>query len=488
MYLAVCFVFSRVAGVYGHPREAVLLISSVSRRRLAVLCFAIAGDLCFALLIRGHNLVEFMHGSRDIETLLALVALGWQALVIGAAVAVGASLLDARRDLHSRQQALVAVAATSPDWLWESDIEDRLTYNSAGVTQLLGYLPGELLGRASISLMPDRQRASAELLRRRSLADGTGWDGVEMTWLRADGSEITLHGNAGAVTDQHGRTVGFRGTRRAITLAEVTDRALAGARLRVTSILDAENLDVAMQPIVDMTSGLLVGVEALARFPDGRSPDIWFREAGDLGSALDLDRLAFRCAVSKLALLPDSCYLSVNATPEYVLSGLLTTDLVQADVPFERIVIEITEHARVGSYADLQAVLTPLRERGVRIAVDDTGAGYSSLTHVLQLRPSVIKIDRSLITDIANDAARRSLVTALVLLALDLGASVTGEGIETASELQTLGVLGVDAGQGYLLARPSTETTRWQAWGSRNWLLPAASAPQDSTPVRPRLV
>ncbi|HET9517965.1 MAG TPA: EAL domain-containing protein, partial [Actinoplanes sp.] len=159
-----------------------------------------------------------------------------------------------------------------------------------------------------------------------------------------------------------------------------------------------------------------------------------------------------------------------------------------ADVPLERIVIEITEHARVGSYADLQAVLTPLRERGVRIAVDDTGAGYSSLTHVLQLRPSVIKIDRSLITDIANDAARRSLVTALVLLALDLGASVTGEGIETASELQTLGVLGVDAGQGYLLARPSTETTRWRAWGSRNWLPPAASAPQDSPPVRPRLV
>jgi EAL domain-containing protein (putative c-di-GMP-specific phosphodiesterase class I) len=89
--------------------------------------------------------------------------------------------------------------------------------------------------------------------------------------------------------------------------------------------------------------------------------------------------------------------------------------------------------------------------------VDDTGAGYSSLSHVLQLRPDIIKIDRSLITHVDPDAARRSLVTSLVLLALDLEARVTAEGVETPSELNVLANLGVDYGQGYCWEnRPST--------------------------------
>jgi len=120
-------------------------------------------------------------------------------------------------------------------------------------------------------------------------------------------------------------------------------------------------------------------------------------------------------------------------------------------------------------------VLAPARERGVRLAVDDTGAGYASLNHVLQLRPDIIKIDRSLITGLSSDPARRSLVTALVLLALDLGASVTAEGVETPQELETLASLGVDDAQGYLLARPTTNALRWRHWYDRNWLYPQAS-------------
>lgn len=230
---------------------------------------------------------------------------------------------------------------------------------------------------------------------RTSVAEAAGWDGAVMTWLRADGSEIVLKGNAAALTDEQGHLIGFRGTRREVTAAEVADRVLAGARQRVLALLEAEDLQVAMQPIVDMTYGHLIGVEALARFPDGRSPDVWFREAADVGCALELDRLAFRRALAQLPLLPEACYLSINATPEYVLSGKLTDDVLGSRVSLQRLVIEITEHARVDDYAALQAVLTPLRERGVRLAVDDTGAGYASLTHVLNLRPSVIKIDRS---------------------------------------------------------------------------------------------
>ena len=119
-------------------------------------------------------------------------------------------------------------------------------------------------------------------------------------------------------------------------------------------------------------------------------------------------------------------------------------------------------------------MLAPLRERGLRVAVDDTGAGYASLSHVLSLRPDVVKLDRSLIAQVAHDPARRSLITALMLLSLDLGATVTAEGVETAGELDVLVSLGIDHVQGYLLAHPTTDVERWEKWWARNWLQPSA--------------
>jgi EAL domain-containing protein (putative c-di-GMP-specific phosphodiesterase class I) len=236
------------------------------------------------------------------------------------------------------------------------------------------------------------------------------------------------------------------------------------ARHRIDHVLQRQELDVALQPIIDLTTGHLAGTEALARFGDGRPPDIWLGEATDTGQALTLDRLAFLSAVKLLPRLPSSCYLSVNATPELILHGHLDQALAKMCVPLHRLVIEVTEHAKVRSYGELLTCLAPLRERGVQLAIDDTGAGYASFNHVLQLKPDVIKIDRSLIANITDDAARRSLVTALVLLALDLGASVTAEGVETTSELRTLATLGVDCAQGYLLARPSLDHARWRRW------------------------
>ena len=451
----------------------------ISKRWLYVLAFALVVDVFFALFIRLHELGKFAAGNHQSSTIVAVVGLGWQAVVLLCTALVYTSLLRARRALYNRQQALAAVASTSADWLWEADTHHRLTYNSEGVKQLLGYDPGELLGRSAQSLMPVGQREAAQRLLKISVSAGRGWDGVEMTWLRADGAEVVLNGTAAAIKDERGNVVGFRGTHRAVTDREIAERALAGARSRVGAVLDDAGIEVALQPIVDLTTGALSGVEALARFRDGRSPDLWFREAAEIGRGLELDRLAFASALALFPLLPADCYLSVNATPELVLSGALFAAVLEHDVPLERLVIEITEHARVSSYDDLQAVLTPLRERGVRIAVDDTGAGYASLTHVLQLRPSIIKIDRSLITSIDTDAARRSLVTALVLLALDLDASVTGEGIETHGELQTLAALGIDAGQGYLLARPQTDRADWQRWWGRNWL-PVTSGRQGA--------
>ena len=449
----------------------------LSRRGLYVLFLALVIEVGLALVGSVDEVTAFWHGQRDSAQWVGVAAIAWLPFVLAAVAAVAASLHRTRHELFSRQQALAAIADTSSDWMWEADTDNRITYCSAGVTELLGYDPAELIGRTTLSLLHPSQHAVVERMRDQSVADGQGWDSVEMPWLAADGTEVRLLGTAGTIKDERGQVVGFRGIRRPVQPADIAERALAGARTRVRELLTSDELDIALQPIVDLNSGRLAGVEALARFRDGRGPDMWFRDAADVGLGLELDRLAFRTALTLFPLIPADCYLSINATPELVLSGTLQTDLLDAaaDLPLDRLVLEITEHARVTSYTHLQAILTPLRERGIRVAVDDTGAGYASLSHVLQLRPSIIKIDRSLVADIAQDAARRSLVTSLVLLALDLGASVTGEGIETATELETLKLLGVDTGQGYLLAKPNTDREHWRSWWTRNWVAPSAS-------------
>jgi predicted signal transduction protein with EAL and GGDEF domain len=112
----------------------------------------------------------------------------------------------------------------------------------------------------------------------------------------------------------------------------------------------------------------------------------------------------------------------------------------------------------------------------LRLAVGDTGAGYASFAHVLSLRPDDIKLDRSLVAGIDSDAARRAYDTAIVLLALELGAAVTGEGVETPDELATLNTLGVDRAQGYHLGRPTLSRATWDSWQQRRWLPPTAPA------------
>ena len=119
-----------------------------------------------------------------------------------------------------------------------------------------------------------------------------------------------------------------------------------------------------------------------------------------------------------------------------------------------RLVVEVTEHARVPGYDDLRSVLRPWRRAGVRVAVDDAGAGFASLRHVLNLEPDVLKLDRSIVQDVDSDPRRRALVGCLVGFAGQVQAQVVAEGIETPAELDTLIDLGAELGQGYLLGRP----------------------------------
>jgi EAL domain-containing protein (putative c-di-GMP-specific phosphodiesterase class I) len=121
----------------------------------------------------------------------------------------------------------------------------------------------------------------------------------------------------------------------------------------------------------------------------------------------------------------------------------------------ERVIIELTEHVRIDDYDLLLDSLSRVRERGARLAVDDTGAGFASLGHILHLRPELIKLDCQFTRGIDTDPTRRSLAHALVSFAHDIGAEVVSEGIETAAELDAVRALGVPYGQGYFLSRPT---------------------------------
>lgn len=225
---------------------------------------------------------------------------------------------------------------------------------------------------------------------------------------------------------------------------------------RIRSVLGSGLLSVVFQPICEVAAKRIAGVEALSRFATvpHRAPDLWFNEAAEIGMAQTLEIAAIRLALEALHQLPNEVYMSINASPEVVLSGALAAELL--GMPCERIVLEITEHALVLRYEDLLASLAPLRTAGVRIAVDDAGAGHSSLRHILQLAPDIIKLDVSLTRHIDTDTARRALTAALAEFGRETGAKIVAEGIETLGELSTLMRIGIPLAQGFLLGAPTT--------------------------------
>jgi EAL domain-containing protein (putative c-di-GMP-specific phosphodiesterase class I) len=212
-----------------------------------------------------------------------------------------------------------------------------------------------------------------------------------------------------------------------------------------------------VQPIVELATGRVAGAEALARFPDSpaRSPDLWFADAAAAGLGVELELSAIRAALCLLDRLPPSTYLSVNASPATVVSEPFLELL--SSVPADRLVLELTEHVPVADYDRLAGPLNRLRWRGVRLAVDDAGSGYSSLQHILNIAPDIIKLDAALVRDVDTDPARRSLVASLKMFADRTDAAVVAEGIETEQEHATLMRLNIGFGQGYYLGRPAPQ-------------------------------
>lgn len=221
--------------------------------------------------------------------------------------------------------------------------------------------------------------------------------------------------------------------------------------------LRGEGMAVHFQPIVDLHAGTVVGHEALLRFPGHpvTSPADWFEAAHHHGCGAELEALALHLALDARGGLPTDTFLSVNVAPGVLSHPAVRDALMGADLG--GIVVELTEHSKVEHYGVLDAELERIRSAGGVIAVDDTGAGYAGLHHLVSVRPEVIKLDRTLVAGIDRDRPRRALVEMFGAFANRFDAWVLAEGVETTGELGTLRQIGVPLAQGYLLGRPAPD-------------------------------
>lgn len=427
---------------------------------------ALALTLPFVQLLTGHAHLADLVWSLTVCAMVGLLLLMWRT--------------HAAETVSAVSRRLSFVEDASHEASWECDAQGRITYGSDLFATYFGFRSQrDMLGKSLADVLDPDDHPKLNAL----LAEASGWREEQFRCVTQDGREVWMAGSGVAVIGAHGRLLGFTGS--CHPFADEADALRLNQVLaRVRSAIEDDILEPVFQAIVSMHSGRLVGVEALARFPtpDHLPPDVWFSEATEVGLGVELELKAVQKALASSCALPPDIYISVNVSP----STLATPDLLAAVLagPIEpaRVVVEVTEHVGVEDYEDLREPVLRLRERGVRLAVDDAGAGYASFRHILWLAPEFIKLDRSLIASIDQDPALRALAAAVVMFGLEMNAQIIAEGIETLSELRTAQLIGIDCGQGFLLGRPTADWTTWSEWhaaGALHKLDPAWEPPSD---------
>jgi EAL domain-containing protein (putative c-di-GMP-specific phosphodiesterase class I)/GGDEF domain-containing protein len=297
-----------------------------------------------------------------------------------------------------------------------------------------------------------------------AVSDGADLDAiVEMLQAGATGCVAT---RADADTLQRCMAAAVRGT---VTLPAEVARSLAARaasgspsapgrpaieRALLELVIAERRFDIVAQPIVDLRTGEIIALESLARFTAEPilPPNVWLAAADQAGLRVALEHQLLAAALGLLGNIPEHIALSVNLSPAAATDAGLASLL--DGVPLHRLVLEITDHRQLDDYEPLSEALSPLRTSGLRIAVDDSGHGLTSLQRVAQLAPSFMKLNRTLTRDIDRDPTKRALAYALTAFAAQIGSSIVAEGLETEAELQALRALGAPYGQGYLLAHP----------------------------------
>ncbi|WP_454700025.1 sensor domain-containing phosphodiesterase [Arthrobacter humicola] len=415
-----------------------------------------------------------------------------------ALILIGATVLGTLRYIRSQRRArtrgrgaadlINTILSTSREWLWVVDHRGTFTFSSRTSLTLLGYEPEELVGQPwSTVIEPDDPDGARLSVLASQDPDGFAGPGVIVRCRHRDGSPLWMEVSGRARLGADGTPAGFEGTGRLLTSPTAEEAATTRSRARIREIISGQRLLTAFQPIHDLTTGHVIGAEALSRFvsDDGVSADYWFGEASVVGLGNELEFAAVETALKAAEALPPSLYVALNISPDTCLDPRLPQLLEGSQVSLDRIILELTERLPVEDYAPLAAALEPLRRRGLRIAVDDAGSGFASMRHILHLRPDIIKLDRSLIAGIRDNTGQLALGAAMVEFAQRINATLVAEGIETPAELSAVTGLGMTAGQGYLLGRPSIQPRDWATWPHPNRFTgpDGMPSPGDACPV-----
>ncbi|MGY1601801.1 sensor domain-containing phosphodiesterase [Geodermatophilus sp. SYSU D00815] len=316
-------------------------------------------------------------------------------------------------------------------------------------------LEGTFCVRVLAGLVPPVVSAAARDNRTRDLAEPFGIGAYVGAPIRApDGRAVGMlcclgRGDGAGLDADSARFVEF--------LAELVSQRIGvlddeeRARDRFVAELPGQGMRTVFQPIVEIGSGRTVAYEALTRF-DGADTATVFAQAALSGRGTAVEHAALAAVLAVLDARPLDVPLSVNLSPDALVDpGVL--DLLLAERP-QVVGVEITEHRPIRDYSAVLEVRRQLRDAGLPVSVDDAGAGYASLRHVLKLEPDTIKLDAGIVSGVHADPARQALVAAMVGFAADIGATVVAEGVEVVAERDLLVSLGVRFGQGWLWGRP----------------------------------
>ncbi|WP_411681544.1 GGDEF domain-containing protein [Clostridium thailandense] len=229
------------------------------------------------------------------------------------------------------------------------------------------------------------------------------------------------------------------------------------------NIINNKNISTVYQPIVSLLDGKIIGYEALSRGPIDsplQNPDKLFKAAQIYNKTWELEQLCRTKAIEKAATIEKNRYLFINVDPyifkdEKFKKGFTKEFLAQHNMSPDCIIFEITEKTCIEDYKSFKKALNNYVGQGYKIAIDDTGSGYSGLKMLNETKPHFIKIDMDLIRNINKDSFKQSLLECFVKLSESTNMKLIAEGIETKEELKTLINLGVYAGQGFFIGRPA---------------------------------
>lgn len=233
-----------------------------------------------------------------------------------------------------------------------------------------------------------------------------------------------------------------------------TVKTLEDKRRKILFVMENRDFSIVYQPLYHVVDQRLSGFEALCRFSaePPRTADRWFADAAEVDLGAELELMVAHEACSILPDLPANQKLGLNVSPAAIVDERFRATF--ENLPVENIVLEMTEHAVIEDYAEIERALQPFRRQGLQVAVDDAGAGHSCFRHILKIKPDFIKLDISLVRDIDRERSQRALTEALTGFGRMVGSEIVAEGVETELEFNVLREIGVTKVQGYLLGYP----------------------------------